>query len=131
MTRRIHRPSPAIVVACLALIAALVGNARAVTGGAAREPSTINEYREAFSVAPGQVESDVAYCQRPNEYAISGGFQVVRGNFVYVLTAGTLQSKTGFVVEVLVPNKIAAPGVLPARMSVKVLCAKEGVPIVP
>jgi hypothetical protein len=77
------------------------------------------------------VKAEGAECRRANEYAIGGSFQAVRGNFMYILAAGTEKTNDGFFVEVLVPNKIAAPGVLPAVIAVKVLCAKEGVPIVP
>ena len=126
-----HRPSPALVVACLALVAALVGNARAVTGGPALAPSTMRTYYEEFTIAPGNVKAEVAACQRPNERAIDGGYAALGGNFMYVVGASVRKGEDAFFANVVVPNKIAAPGVLPARIKVKVVCAKEGVPIVP
>jgi hypothetical protein len=127
----LRRPSPALVVACLALIAALVGNARAVTGDTARASSTINTYVEDFTVAPGQVKSGISACQRPSERAIDGGYSTASGNFVYILGASVRKGDDAFFVLALVPNKIAAPGVLPARIKVRVVCAKKGVPVVP
>jgi hypothetical protein len=125
-----YAPSPAAVIACLALIAGLGTNARAITGGEG-SASTLNVYHEEFTVSPGQVKSEVAACQRPKQRAIDGGYAALSGNFMYVVAASVRKGEDAFFVNVVVPNKIAAPGVLPARIRIKVVCAKEGVPIVP
>ena len=123
------RPSPAMVVACIALGISLAGNAGAIDFRA-HVKSTISLAYGDLSVSPGDVATGDAKCP-PGDYALSGGFGLASGNFVYIVTAATLKEGDGFRVTAEVPNKLAAPGVQTAVIKIKVVCAQEGKPVVP
>ena len=125
-------PSPAMVVASMALAAALSGGAYAVTAAPktsarpAKNPTKVGLYvsRATFGVDVGDVGTRIARCPKAGHasLAIGGGFQVTNGNFVSIVTATVTGDQTGFGVTAVVPNAIDSPGVMPAQITVKVIC---------
>lgn len=120
--------SPALVISCLALGIALHGTATAVVGSPSK--STLSTYYVEGGIGVGQDIILKAKCQ-PGEYVIDGGWALTRGNFVWVLADAPQAEGRGWVVNVLVPNAIAQPGVIAARVKVKAVCAEKGKPVVP
>lgn len=118
-------------VCALAVVAAAVGVVAAQNAETAPPPkSTVTRHVDFQVVKPGQVITQIVVCPSSKE-AISGGFQLQRGNFAYFLTAATNEDNSAYVVTTLVPNKLAERGVVPALVRVKALCATRGVPVVP
>ena len=114
------------MAAVVALIVALVGNAEAGQRPAATPlpVGKLTPYHAVLSVAPGKTDLGTAFCpagQRP----VSGGFDADRGNFFYVVGATIVKSgdRYGYGVEIVVPNAIAEPGVLTARIEIMAYCA--------
>jgi hypothetical protein len=122
------------------LAAALSGSAYAVAarstdrGGAApavRERVAASKIglwlnRDTFTVGTGDVGTQIVRCASPHPaLAISGGYQVVSGNFVSIVTATLTGDSKGYAVTAVVPNAIDSPGVLPARIRIKVLCIEK------
>jgi hypothetical protein len=124
---RFPKPSPSFVVACAALVVALVGNASAESNRQLK--STLHIYNGQFTTGVGDFQHQEIGCAK-GQRVIGGGYVVTSGNFASVLgNYPTLEQQWG--VAVLVPNGIAEPGVLPARFRVRVICADIGTPIVP
>jgi hypothetical protein len=130
-----YGPSPAMIAACLALTIAWGGAAQAIGGGPSQRgpvkepPGSIVTLRETVSAGIADVTTARVDCPK-SMYALSGGYQVTSGNFLYVLTAATTRKGTGYVATVVVPNKISNPGVKAARITLKVLCTDVGGPVV-
>ena len=103
---------------------------QAVSGAAPKLKRNILPHYATFKIPVGDVRTFVVGCPSDTD-ALSGGYQLSSGNFMYVLTASIAFGGEGYVFTALVPNKIAQPGVLPARGKLKVICAPEGQPVVP
>lgn len=125
-----YRLSPLLGIACAALTVALVGNAGAVTGGRAQLKSTLYDSLVENTIPVGSVGTVAATCDK-GDYAISGAWQLTGGNFVWVLADGVAKDGRGYLVRLLVPNKIAEPGVLAAKVKVKAICSDKGKGVVP
>jgi hypothetical protein len=120
-------------VACTvaAALGVLAGaGALAQAAGTGQQKSTLSTYYLEAGISIGDSANVAANCQ-PGEFAVAGGYQLQGGNFMWVLATGPLKDGRGWFVTGLVPNKIAAPGVLPARVKVKAVCAEKGKAIVP
>lgn len=118
---------PALIVACIALVVALSGNAWAT----ARSPSTIRVVHGNIThVDRGAINTSIVSC--PEGYkALSGGYQVFTGNIVGTVAAAVNRTRDAYFAAVEVPpTQIGAP-TKEATFNVSVMCARAGVPIVP
>ena len=116
----------------LVLVLALGVSVRVATagssGGAKNPPGAIVVKTAEFTVGIGKFDFGTAYC--PDGMAeVSGGYQVTSGNFVYITASGP-HRKNGWYVSALVPNSIAEPGVLPAKIHVVAYCSRIGQPVI-
>jgi hypothetical protein len=117
-----HRPSPALVLSCIALITASVGGAHATSRTASKAPLFVvhKEYAEG-TVGTGDVGTIKAHCQK-GDYAISGGYQTTSGNFLDVVTATPFGYGDGYAVTVVVGTSLE--GAAPAHIKVVAVCVK-------
>jgi hypothetical protein len=118
-----------VVGAVLVAVAAGISS-QAVSGAPPKLKRNIKPQYATFKIPVGDVRTVVVGCPTGTD-AVSGGYQLSSGNFMYVLTSSVAFGGEGYVFTALVPNKIAAAGVLPALGKLKVLCATEGEPVVP
>jgi hypothetical protein len=119
----------ALIGALAALIAVGIW-AQAVSSAPPPKRTLRVVYGSLDNVQPGKSASAVVGCPSGTE-AIDGGWGVKQASFFYPMTSGIAQGGTGYVFSVFVPNRLSAPGSVPASFRLRALCAVEGKPIVP
>src|SRR5262245_52760603 len=124
-----RRPSPALVVSCVALVVSSAGGAHAMSGAAGKDSvPTIHREYGVGTIGTGDVGTIVARCDR-GYYAITGGYQTTSGNFLDVVTAAPQANGVGYAVTVAVGSKLG--GAAPAHIKVVAVCARSREPLVP
>ena len=124
MTKQMRMPSPAMVVACLALAVASAGTAHAVGSSEGRSVAITKARGKAAPIKSGGVNASFAKCKSGK--AIGGGFDVVGGPYVHVTHADIEFNGTEFVVQGVVP--IGAPS---SAIVAYAYCAPAGKALVP
>jgi hypothetical protein len=122
---RLKKPSPAMLIACLALAVASAGTAQAVVGSDVRVVGITKARGKVAPIKSGGVNASYAKCK--NGTAIGGGFDVLGGpGYVYVTHADIDFGGAEFLVQGIVP--VGAPG---SSIVAYAYCAPEGKVFVP
>ena len=131
---RAPRPSPAFVLAGLALLVAVAGQASASrstkpTSPALLKPNVVRTIAS-FTVTNGQTGEAVAKCPS-GTYVYSGGY-ATNGVFVKVISIGLDRADNGYLVSSFEPEKLATAGIVEetARTDVYAWCGPIGKPLI-
>jgi hypothetical protein len=131
-----YRPSPALVVALIALVVASAGSITAIRAGGANSPGaglaggnslpTMIEVREAKALPKWGVVDVIAEC--PEDYLVVSGGHIIDSAWAYAVKSYPSRLGDKWIVQAVNPVGLRAER---ANVGVIAMCARAGRPIVP
>jgi hypothetical protein len=133
MRRKPPRPSPALVLAFLAVLIALGGTTFAAVPRATKTASSkpnIKTVRQSFTVSNSEARQSIARC--PSGYEVLGGGYVSSGVYTLINIAAPLRANAAYEVGAVEPPVNIVAGVRNETATIQLVayCAPERQPVV-